>query len=266
MAEQKPFPPIYVINLEKSADRRGEMTARLDPLKMPYRFFKAVNGYELPDHLPDYDGLKRRLFFGKDMTKGEIGCLLSHRAVYQHMADNNIPAAIIMEDDVFIAPSFPQIIREILAAPLSWDLVRFLAYDKVQQIGRDVYTLPSKPHALARIPTTSGGAYCYLLNLKAARRLLSLMQTNAMPVDILHGYVWRTGLETFLLRPSPVSADLGNVSTIGAARFDRELQLKGWERLAYPFTRGWLKFSELLGKRGSYWLAWSRDRKWKGKA
>src|SRR3984957_7733491 len=109
------FPPVFVINLEKSADRRADMYARLEPLHIDYSFFKAVNGHALDiDTLPAYDKTRRRLFFGRDLTKGEIGCLLSHKAVYQHMVDNNINRAIVLEDDVSIEPDFPQVIREIM--------------------------------------------------------------------------------------------------------------------------------------------------------
>ena len=254
------FPPVFVINLEQSTDRRAAMGARLDQLHINYSFFKAVNGHALNiDTLPAYAKTCRRLFFGRDLTKGEIGCLLSHKAVYQHIVDNNIERAIILEDDVFIEPSFPQIIREIIQSPVKWDVIRFLAYDKVQKIGRNVFELPSKPHVLARIPTTSGGAYCYMINQKAARVLLHHMQKNVLPVDILHGYVWRTGLETFILRPSPVTADLNNESTIGAVRFDKTIQLSGWQKAVYPLTRAWLKFSELIGKLTAYWSSWPRD-------
>lgn len=259
------FPPVFVINLEQSADRRADMAKRLNPLRVSYTFFKAVNGHALDiDTLPDYDKMRRRLYFGRDLSKGEIGCLLSHRAVYQHMVDNNIERAIVLEDDVHIDPGFPQVVRDILQSPVKWDVIRFLAYEKVQKIGRDIFTLPTltgegKPHVLARIPTTSGGAYGYMLTQHAAREFLRHMQKNALPVDILHGYVWRTGLETFILRPSPVAADLENESTIGLSRYDKKSQLSGWQKAVYPLTRAWHKFSELIGKRTSYWMAWPRD-------
>ncbi len=254
------FPPVFVINLEHSADRRAAMITRLDPLHINYTFFKAVNGHELDiDTLPAYAKTRRRLLFGRDLSKGEIGCLLSHKAIYQHMVDKNIDKAIVLEDDVSIEPDFPQVIREIIKSPVKWDVIRFLAYEKVQKIGRDIFALPSKPHVLARIPTTSGGAYCYMINQKAARELLRHMQKNALPVDALHSYVWKTGLETFILRPSPVSSDPDNDSTIGRGRFDKGTQLSGWQKTVYPFTRAWLKFSELIGKRLSYWASWPRD-------
>src|SRR4051812_39632643 len=120
------FPPVFVINLELSADRRANMSALLEPLHINYSFFKAVNGHALDiDSLPAYAKTRRRLAFGRDLTKGEIGCLLSHRAVYQHMVDNNIDRALVLEDDVEIEPNFPQIIEEIIQSPVQWDVIRF---------------------------------------------------------------------------------------------------------------------------------------------
>src|ERR1700722_12989266 len=107
MVTHRAFPPVFVINLETSADRRTAMAARLDPLQINYSFFKATDGRALKiEAVPAYAQTRRRLFFGHDLTPGEIGCLLSHRAVYQHIVDNDIERAIILEDDVFIDPAF----------------------------------------------------------------------------------------------------------------------------------------------------------------
>ncbi|MBU6475281.1 MAG: glycosyltransferase family 25 protein [Alphaproteobacteria bacterium] len=257
------FPPVFVINLERSADRRAEMAALLDPLHIGYTFFTAVDGRALDlDALPDYDRTRRRLFFGRDLSQGEVGCLLSHRAVFRHMVENNIPHAVVLEDDVTVAADFAAVIRDLAAAPVAWDVVRFLAYEKVQNAaGRDICALPTKPYMLSRIPTLSGGAYGYMLNLKAAKIFLHHMQKNAVPVDTLQGYVWKTGLETFVLRPSPVSSDPGNASTIGNTRFDKSPQLGGWQKAVYPLTRAWLKLSQNLGRRLAYLAAARRDKK-----
>ncbi len=257
------FPHVFIINLERSADRRAEMSALLDPLHIDYTFFKAIDGRTLDiDALPDYDRTRRLLFFGHDLSPGEIGCLLSHRAVFQHMADNNIPHAVVLEDDVTVVTEFPAVIRDLLAAPVAWDVVRFLDYEKVQKAdGRDICVLPTAPYKLSRIPMLSGGAYGYMLNLKAAQAFLRHMKKTAIPVDTLQGYVWKTGLETFVLRPSPVSTDLYNDSTIGNTRFDKTTQLEIWQKAVYPLTRAWLKLSQNIGKHAAYLAAAGRDKK-----
>lgn len=254
------LPPVFVINLKRSEGRRKDMSERLGKLGVPFSFFEAVDGHALDiDNLPAYDGLKRRLFFGRDLRKGEIGCLLSHRAVYQHMVDNNISAAVVLEDDVFLKDDFPEVVRALMNQPAAWDMVRFLDSEKVYQKSRFIRLLGVGSYSLKRVLIASGGAYGYVLTLKAARALLRHMQKNYLPVDALHGYVWRTGLEVLSVVPSPVSPDNEIGSTIGEARFDKTLHVKGWQKAVYPLTRSWLKFSELVGKRRAYWLSLPRD-------
>lgn len=260
------FPHIFVINLKHSAERRRFMAAQLDPLGHEYSFFTAVDGRELElNSLTSYARLLRRLFFGRDLTQGEMGCLLSHRTVYQHILNQNISTAIVLEDDVFIQDGFSDVIKTLLNAPVGWDVVRFLGREKVYRRSRFIWHL-CEPYALVRPMTASGGAYGYLLNQKAARRLLECMQKNWLPVDSLHSHVWRTHLETFSVRPSPVLPDDQVESTIGALRFDKTSQLSGWQRVIHPIARGLFKLYELIGKRSAAALSWPRDhalrRRW----
>ena len=259
MSEKNTSPPVFIINLEHSADRRSRMAAQLDSLHLNYIFFKAVNGFDLNlETLPSYSKLRRRLFFGRDLTPGEMGCLLSHRAIYQHRLEANIKSAVILEDDVIIEPDFPDVINALIIAPIKWDVIRFLSSPKVYKQSRHIGLLCG-PYALTRLTRTPGGAHAYLLTQHAARIFLSHMQRNWLPVDILHGHVWRTGLETFAVQPSPVSQDTEIESTIEVSRFDKTIHLSGWQRVLYPLTRASFKIYEYLGKRTASYLALSRD-------
>jgi glycosyl transferase family 25 len=40
------------------------------------------------------------LLFGRELTKGEIGCALSHQSVYQRIGIQEEPYALVLEDDV----------------------------------------------------------------------------------------------------------------------------------------------------------------------
>lgn len=254
------FPHIFVINLKRSPTRRQDMSSRLDPLGVPYSFFDGVDGYTLDlGNLPDYDGKKRRRYFGRDLSPGEIGCLLSHRAVYQHMVDHDIPVAIVLEDDVFLAPAFPALIRDIMSMDVAWDMVRFLESKKVYKRSRILADL-SAGFKLGRPVTASGGAYGYMLTQKAAKAYLGQMKTNYVPVDTVHSYIWKTGVETLNVIPSPVVPDREISSTIGEARFDKTLGLSAVDRVLYAFTRPLLKVSEMLGKRCAYIASLPRDK------
>ena len=47
------------------------------------------------------------------MTKGEIGCALSHLKIYQKTVDEDIPYALILEDDTVFDTEFPKYLKEI---------------------------------------------------------------------------------------------------------------------------------------------------------
>ncbi len=239
------------------------MTKRLAKVGLTPIFFEAVDGYQLDiPNLADYDGEKRRRYFGKDLKAGEIGCLLSHRAIYEKMVTDKIPCALILEDDVFLADNFKDVIEDLQGCSVPWDLIRFVGHGKVFDIGYRSLASLRHGYDITRVPTSPSGAYAYLLTQEAAKRLLHFMHRNWIPVDIIHSRAWQTCLETLLIHPSPVTPDLEGPSTIGDARFDNSKQIRGLTKLLHPFCRFWYKLSNGAGKRIVYFLSWFRDRKY----
>lgn len=255
------FPAIFIISLERSAQRRLTMAAQLDALRLDYEFINGIDGRDLDlCNFPPYALWRRRLFFGRDLTPAEMGCLLSHRKAYQRMVDLDMDCAVILEDDAILQSAFPAVIRSLVSLPIKWDLVRFLARNKVLQQSRRVGCLFDN-YFLLRPRKAYGGAYGYAIKQNAARVLLGCMRRNWLPIDILHGHVWRTGLETFAIWPSPVVPDMDICSTIGDGRFNKTIQLRGWKRCIYPFTRAAYKIYEQFGKRLATADSWFRDRR-----
>lgn len=259
------IPPVFVINLPEDTGRREIMRARLDAAGVGYEFIEAVNGrkFDMASH-PDYDGIKRRAAFGRDMIPAELGCLLSHRKIFEKMDRDNIPAAVILEDDVVFEPEFADVLRALIRmnedGPSKWDVIRFVGSAKIYKRGcRRIVKLLGK-YWMGRLPTAPGGAHGYLLTLHAARVMIRHMQSNWMPIDTLQGRTWETGLETLVVHPAPLHIDQEAVTTIGDARFDKTITLQGWRRRVFPLTRGWFKLGETLGKKWTYWSSWPRDK------
>jgi glycosyl transferase family 25 len=238
------------------------MRERLGKIGLTPVFFEAVDGYALDiPNLAAYDSEKRRRYFGKDLKAGEIGCLLSHRAIYEKMVAENIPKVLVLEDDVFLSDDFKDVLLDIQNTTIHWDLIRFVGHGKVFDLGYRTLASLRHNYSITRVPTTPSGAYAYLLTQNAAKRLLQLMQRNWVPVDIIHSRIWETRLETLLIHPSPVEPDLEGPSTIGDERFDKAKQIRGLTKALHPFYRFWYKLSNGAGKRIHYLLTWFRDRK-----
>ena len=250
------LPQVFVISLKSSTDRRARIQGELEALGFAFRF---VDGIDLRDtdirNHPDYDGARRRMYFGRDLEPGELGCLLSHREVYRRIVDEEIPCALVLEDDARLEADLPQVLISIINSKIEWDMIRFLDKKKVyRKKCRHIGMLDAK-HELARLPTNSGGAYGYLLTRRAAARLLDLMEKNWLQNDVLHSRSWQTGLTAYIVRPSPVTHPNDDDTTIGTKRYDKAVRLSGLRRLLHPVMRFAMKNQDQMMKRMNYLAA-----------
>lgn len=99
----------YVINMEKSVDRRNYVTNLLDSISyVDYEVINAVNGKELSQsEINEY--FDRNFFINKyikEPSAGQIGCCLSHFKCYKNIINNGDNAAIIFEDDITLKRDF----------------------------------------------------------------------------------------------------------------------------------------------------------------
>lgn len=50
--------------------------------------------------------------YGRLPSKGEVGCALSHMAVYEEIVSRGLTSALVFEDDAVLKPSFARILQE----------------------------------------------------------------------------------------------------------------------------------------------------------
>lgn len=252
---------ILVINLARSTERREGMRRQLEALGLDFEFVAAVDGrdFDVQAH-PAYDSARRRRAFGRDLNGGELGCLLSHRAIFQRMVDEGLEQVLVLEDDVVLGADFLDVMPSILAASAHYDIVRFLSAAKIARLRqRKVWPL-AKGYCLARLETTPGGAYAYLITRRAAGKLLSRMARNWLPVDTLMGRAWEHGLNWLIVWPALADYDRSIDPDISFARYYKGARLTGAEKLRYRFTRAGFKIAESIGKRWVFWSRWWADR------
>lgn len=258
--ETSPTCPVFVISLEGSQNRQGMIAARLRSLGLEYSFFPGVDGSKLTlETHPNYYAIKRRLFFGRDLSNGEFGCLLAHRNLYRHLVENDIEMATILEDDAVLTDLLPKTVDALQQLVGKWDLVRFLGREKNYRSSRPVMPLVDGACFLSRQRGVPGGAYGYIITQSAAKKLLTLMDKNWLAIDTLHGAVWMTRLKTYTVAPSPVIPDDNIPSCIDGLdnhlRWNKRVRLTGFSRLLYPATRGlWKLYLNLCV--ASTWVYW----------
>lgn len=230
----------YIINLDRSQERYDSVKPIVNDLGFPVERISAVDGSTLSEKdlkkIVDFETYK--IFFKQPPKKGTIGCSLSHIKVWETFLKSNFEYAIIFEDDVRFDPLKLQgVINELIAHHELWDINNFELHHR--GLPMTIQTL-NNDQKLVRylLPVTHTGAY--MINRKAAMRLLEKALPIKMPVDHYFTRVWELGLSfTGVENPRLVDQKPG-ASDIESS--DRVLESKksgfGFKRSVYTLKTG----------------------------
>lgn len=89
----------FIINLKSEEKRRKQITKQCDTYNIDYEMINAINGHDLAD-----EAISAITYDYPDclLTKGEIGCALSHMSIYSKILSEDIHCALILEDDAIL--------------------------------------------------------------------------------------------------------------------------------------------------------------------
>ncbi len=151
----------------------------------------AVNGQNMDDEFIDNIVSKEKTikFMKRGFIKGEIGCLLSHKKIYEKMVKENIPNALILEDDVEFDNTLYKALKLSTNFPREAEFV-FLGYwnADLKNINKMIsfrgrHRLSSSL-SLIRFTSNVHGNYGYFITKNGAKKLLKhLNKPLFMPID-----------------------------------------------------------------------------------
>jgi glycosyl transferase family 25 len=106
---------IFVINLPEDVDRRRAVEGQLRNLGLHFEVLPAIGGTLLSskDRRNNYDELRFVRNEGRSALPGELGCALSHIEAYRLVVERKLPYALILEDDAWMNPNVPQLLKAI---------------------------------------------------------------------------------------------------------------------------------------------------------
>ncbi|WP_232001902.1 glycosyltransferase family 25 protein [Shimwellia blattae] len=93
--------------MKKDTIRRKDISDKLNSYGVSFSFIDAVDGKLIDDEIVNrlnINGAASRK--KRKITRGEIGCTFSHLLAYDNIINNNIPIAIILEDDAIVDERF----------------------------------------------------------------------------------------------------------------------------------------------------------------
>lgn len=231
-------PKAYLINLPKHAERYRTVKAQLESAGMRYERIGAVDGKALSttEMKANVTALARVL-----LTRGMIGCFLSHRKCWQHCLEEADGPVLVFEDDVVLADNFQADLAAAMAElPADWDVLLLGALGAVHPN----YYAVNLPHAMlaggCRIPRGAQrvfgprgereeaagrrvalheplrpfGTHAYAISERGARKLLHAAPRANYHVDVV---AWgMRSLRLFAVHPLLAKQTHGD-TTIGGA-------------------------------------------------
>uniref|UniRef100_A0A8D3DNP2 Si:ch211-13f8.2 n=1 Tax=Scophthalmus maximus TaxID=52904 RepID=A0A8D3DNP2_SCOMX len=184
------FDEIFLINLKRRSDRRERMLSSLAVLGINASLTEAVDGkYALNssqlqamgiDMLPGY----KDPYSDRVLTRGEIGCFLSHHNIWKQVVQQKLRQVLVLEDDVRFEPRFcsrlQAIMESVMRVGLDWELI---------YVGRKRLQVKEPENWVKGVrnlvhPGYSYWTLGYVLSLQGAKRLLRAKPLHKMlPVD-----------------------------------------------------------------------------------
>lgn len=202
---------IFIINLERSADRRAYMKSRLEELDLTYQFFNAVDGSN-PNfkYSERYDSKKRLFLRGRELQRGQIANFASHISLWEKCVELDTPI-IVLEDDAVLKDNFPEAIS--VAAE------KIKKYGCIRLYGNNLnkHAIVEKLNNGYNIALSIFGTTCsnsYMLTPSAAKKLLTHCSSILHSIDVYMNHSYKHGIPCYVLTPMPVEHDLSQPTTI----------------------------------------------------
>ncbi|KAG5279233.1 hypothetical protein AALO_G00075540 [Alosa alosa] len=183
------FDEVFMINLQRRADRRERMLRALREQEIDCKVIAAVDGkamnvsevHDMGIHmLPGYNDP----YHGRPLTKGELGCFLSHYNIWKEIVERGLRTSLVIEDDlrfeVFFKRRLQNLMMEIESEGLDWDLI---------YIGRKRMQVDHREKAVPNVHNLVEADYSYwtlgyMMSLQGAKKLLKAEPLKKMlPVD-----------------------------------------------------------------------------------
>ncbi|XP_059848159.1 procollagen galactosyltransferase 1 isoform X1 [Hypanus sabinus] len=263
------FDEVFLINLKRRPKRRMRMLRSLYEQEIACEVFDAVDGRAFNSSqikelgitmLAEYEDP----YSGRPLTKGELGCFLSHYNIWKEIVDRGLQKSVLFEDDlrfeIFFKRRLKYLMKEVEKTKLDWDLIYIGR--KRMQVDHPEKAVPGVRNLV--VADYSYWTLGYVLSLNGAKKLIDSKPFDKMlPVDEFLPIMYNKhpiskymdhfekrnlkafSVEPLLVYPTHYTGEAGYVSdTETSTVWDNEKLKTDWDRAKSQKTREQVKIRE----------------------
>jgi glycosyl transferase family 25 len=171
------------------------MKERLGLLGLPWERIAAVEGATLAPQALIHDNRRTSL---RCLSAGEMGCLHSHVIAWQRIAHGHATAALVLEDDILLAPEMPLFLQRTSWLANDNCIVRLETFRMPVVLGKQVASVYGR--GLYPLRSIHYGSGAYIITRDRARALLAAYRRY---VDTADGMLFRHPRENHVYQLSP---------------------------------------------------------------
>ena len=227
---------IFVINLDSSKDRLKNIQMEFKKLHLDFTRIPAIKAsLNFSKPYINYNPELNKKTYRRPLSRGEIGCYMSHMRCWQEIVDKKIPIALVLEDDAKLNDQLPDILSSIEEISLKWDIIKLCEPPNPKRILASV-PLYKNFHLCQyrKIPSRATG---YVISNQGATKLLEVRNFFGRPVDDDMQFYWEFSGVIYGVEPSPIgNSHFGDDSNIDSNE-PRQSKKTFLSRFKAPFFR-----------------------------
>ena len=209
-------PPIYIISLPGETTRRAYMANQMQRLGLGYTFTDAIDGRRLnaEEIAHAYDATRAKQTRYGELNRGEIGCALSHKKIWQQLVASQDLGWIVLEDDALLAEDAPAVLALLSTQVKAGEVAVFVQTNENSFAWKQKSLVP--PYRLVYVNQAFVGAVGYYISKKAAENLLAHISYIYFPIDFWYQTPGFKGIVPVKAIVPPLVKNVPFDSTIGA--------------------------------------------------
>ena len=166
----------FVINLKRAVERKQYITNQLKQISQEFEIVEGTDWKDIETSLLSCTARHIKLKSSyRPLTRGQVGCNLSHRKILKWLANSSEKMMAVLEDDLRLSKDFSMVLKYLENSPHGFDIV-FLGSPFQEEHLVDLVPLNKKYNYSLSKSREGGGLVCN--NQRSSQKVFSDFSRN----------------------------------------------------------------------------------------